>query len=273
VFECVINISEGRDAERLAALAVAAGSSLRDVHSDAAHHRSVFTLINSAPALRVDVRSLIRTAVATLDLSRHEGVHPRLGVVDVVPFVALSDEQASGAIELRDETARWMSEELGVASFLYGSLADGSQRTLPEIRRRAYVDLTPDFGPFEPSLTTGASALGVRGVLVAWNIWLQGASLSETRRIAAAVRSPVVRALGLDVGDYTQVSCNLIDVRVTRPSEIYDQVAGLLADTARIARSELVGLAPRSLLEHEDPQRWEQLDLRADRTIESRLGR
>ncbi len=273
MFECVINISEGRDAEKLAAFADLSGESLRDVHSDPDHHRSVFTLINRADDLTRDVRALISSAVARLNLGEHAGVHPRLGVVDVVPFVALADDQINVALQLRDDTARWMGEELLVPTFLYGPLADGSVRTLPQVRREAFHELAPDYGPARAHPSAGISAVGQRGQLVAWNIWLEGATLADAQRIARAIRSRAVRALGLNVGNYVQVSCNLIDVRETRPSEVYDAVNELLSDTARIVRCELVGLAPRSLLEHEDPARWAQLDLSARYSVEATLGR
>ncbi len=273
MFECVINISEGRDAAKLAAFELVGGESLRDAHRDPSHHRSVFTLINHPEPLLRDVRALISSAVDNLTLDAHDGVHPRLGVVDVVPFVALSSEQTARAVTLRDETAHWMAHELGVSTFLYGPLTNGSIRTLPEIRRRALKDLVPDFVAPHPLAHAGVCAVGQREMLVAWNIWIEGATLVDAQRIARSLRSSTVRALGLAVTGAVQVSCNLIDVRASRPSEIFDAVSALLSAQARIIRCELVGLAPRSLLEHEDPARWAQLDLSADQTIEARLGR
>ena len=185
MFECVINISEGRDREILEALDASAGYSLKDRHSDADHHRSVFTLVNVAGALRDDVRSLISLAVETLDLEHHVGVHPRLGVVDVVPFVALADDQFDISVSLRNECAQWMGEELNVPVFLYGPLSDGRFRTLPEIRNLGFKEFGPDFGPSVASVRTGATAFGARSVLVAWNIWLEGVSLIDARRMPA----------------------------------------------------------------------------------------
>ena len=273
MFECVINISEGRDAERLAAFDVACARSLRDRHSDAHHHRSVFTLVNMPETLVSDVRKLLAVAVATLDLREHEGVHPRLGVVDVVPFVALEEEQSPRARELRDECASWMATALGVPTYLYGRLSDGSTRTLPDIRKFAGREMRPDFATAAPFERSGVTAVGARRVLVAWNVWLAGVSLEEARHIARAVRSPSVRVLALSVGEETQISCNLIDVRATKPSEVYDHVRSLLPRCGVVQRAELVGLAPRSVLKLESADRWEQLGLSIDTTIESRLGR
>lgn len=271
MFECVINISEGRNLAVLDELSRAAGASLRDRHADAFHHRSVFTLINEPDPLARDVHSLLTRAFARLDLSRHEGVHPRFGVVDVVPFVALSPSTDEEARVLRDATARWIAERFEVPTFLYGELTDQTTRTLPEVRRRAFKGLSPDFGPPQPLASLGAVAVGARGVLVAWNLWLADTALDRAKEIVRSIRGPYVRSLALTVGDQVQVSCNLIDVTKVRPSEVYDRVRGSLAAGEGISRAEVVGLVPASLLSSEDPSRWEQLGLDPGLTIEARL--
>jgi glutamate formiminotransferase len=270
VLECVLNISEGRNLDLLNELAASAARSLRDRHEDAFHNRSVFTLVNEAEPLRHDVRALVTAAFNTLDLRQHEGVHPRFGVVDVVPFVVLEPSEHPRDVDLRNETARWIAETFDVPTFLYGPL-DGALRTLPEVRRRAFDDLAPDFGPATPPPTLGASAVGARPILVAWNLWLTGVSRDETRALAKAVRRPEVRALALRTGAYTQVSCNLIEPLVVGPSVVYDDVAARLPVGAQIVRAELVGLAPRAMLESEEPGRWVELGLSEATTIESRL--
>jgi glutamate formiminotransferase len=270
VFECVLNISEGRNLNLLDSLRATAGRSLRDLHNDEFHNRSVFTLINTAELLIGDVRALIAATFEVLDLRHHEGVHPRFGVVDVVPFVALTPESPSRARELRDETARWLSDTFEVPTFLYGEV-DGVTRTLPETRKHAFADLAPDFGLSTPSPALGATAVGERPILVAWNIWLAGVSRDDTRALAKAVRRSEVRSLAFRAGDYTQVSCNLIDPLVVGPSFVYDEVTARLPSSGEIARCELVGLVPRSVLETQDRQRWRQLGLAEDLTIESRL--
>ena len=270
MLECVLNISEGRNLDLLSDLTVSASTSLRDRHEDAFHNRSVFTLINDAESLRHDVRSLITAAFATLDLREHEGVHPRFGVVDVVPFVALDPAEHPRDVDLRDDTARWIAETFDVPTFLYGPL-DGAVRTLPEVRRRAFRDLGPDYGPSTTTERLGASAVGARPILVAWNLWLTGASRDEVRALAKAVRRHEVRSLAFRAGEFTQVSCNLIDPLVVGPSVVYDEVAARLPDGAQIVRAELVGLAPRAVLENEDRGRWDELGLSESTTIESRL--
>jgi glutamate formiminotransferase len=270
VLECVINVSEGRNLDLLDDLDSAAGPSLRDRHADAFHNRSVFTLINDPEGLQRDVRALITEAFRVLDLHTHEGVHPRFGVVDVVPFVALAPEEPSRAIELRDATARWIGETFDVPAFLYGP-RDGVLRTLPDVRRRAFGDLAPDYGPSASGPTLGAVAVGARPVLIAWNLWLSGVSRDETRALAKVVRRPEVRSLAFRAGEHTQVSCNLIDPMVVGPSFVYDEVAARLPEGGQIVRAELVGLLPRSVLDREDRSRWSQLGLSEDQTIESRL--
>jgi glutamate formiminotransferase len=180
VLECVINISEGRDLARVARIAEAAGDAVLDVHSDPHHHRSVLTLVGEHAA-----RAVAGAAVAELDLRTHEGAHPRLGVVDVVPFVALDGSSDDDARAARDAFARWFAEVHGVPCFLYGP-----ERTLPEVRRGAFTLLPPDTGPPAPHPTAGATAVGQRPVLVAYNVWVAGTDLAGARRLAAAVRGP-----------------------------------------------------------------------------------
>jgi glutamate formiminotransferase / 5-formyltetrahydrofolate cyclo-ligase len=271
VFECVINISEGRNLDLLDELHEIAGPSLRDLHADPFHNRSVFTLINAPESLIHDVRALIGEAFKTLDLRAHDGVHPRFGVVDVVPFVALEAETPSRAVDLRDDTARWIGTTCDVPVFLYGPV-DGDIRTLPEVRKHAFAALAPDFGPAEASDKLGAVALGARPVLVAWNLWLTGVSRDDARAIAKAIRRPEVRALALRAGEHMQVSCNLIDPLVVGPGAVYDEVAALLPPAAEIVRAELVGLVPRAVLDAEERSRWDELGLGEDLTIEGRLG-
>jgi glutamate formiminotransferase len=264
VLECVVNISEGVRTTTIAEIAHAAGSALLDVHSDPHHHRSVLTLAGADA-----VRSVASRAVDLLDLTDHVGVHPRLGVVDVVPFVAYSRPSTDTDAETaRDAFAEWAAVELGVPCFLYDGLAGGTHPTLPEVRRRAWRDLLPDVGPVAPHPTAGAMCVGARPLLVAYNVWLpRSVSLDETLAIATAVRRRGIRTLGLIVGDRPQISMNLIDPLLVTPGDAYDAVAELID----VDSAELVGLIPQASLDSIDPGRWDRLDLSADRTVESRL--
>jgi glutamate formiminotransferase len=271
VFECVINVSEGRDLALLDELSSSVSSSLRDRHSDEFHNRSVFTLVNDPDVLVDDVRSLIGAAFARLDLATHQGVHPRFGVVDVVPFVALDTDQSDVALSMRDDTARWIATTFDVPCFLYGQVK-GKLRTLPEVRLGAFRSLPPDVGPDAPSPKLGAVAVGARPVLVAWNLWLSGVTLNGAKVIAATIRRPEVRALGFEVGDLVQVSCNLVEPMKVGPSFVYDQVASLVPPGGVIQRAELVGLIPAAVLDCEDPTRWAMLGLSDHQTIEYRCS-
>ena len=271
MLECVVNVSEGRDDDSLEALERASGPSLCDRHSDTFHNRSVFTLIGAPYDLERDVRSLIDVAFERLDLAHHEGVHPRFGVVDVVPFVALESREIDVARDLRERTGQWVADTYDVPVFFYGPVA-GKLRTLPEVRRRAFRDLAPDLGPPVATPRLGAVACGVRPVLVAWNLWLDGVTIARARELATSIRRPEVRSLAFEVGQHVQVSCNLIDPLVVGPQWVYDQVLARLEAPGRIERAELVGLIPRAVLATADPPRWRQLDLDEERTIEGRLA-
>lgn len=257
VIECVLNVSEGRDPVVLDRLADAAGADLLDVHHDAHHHRAVLSVVGEDAA-----RAVAAAAVAAIDIRDHVGAHPRFGVVDVVPFVSLGATPFDASLAARDHFARWAADTLGLPCFAYGP-----QRSLPDVRRSAFRGLAPDVGPAVPHPTAGACAVGARPVLVAYNLWLGRPDLDLARSIARSLRGPAVRALGLDVGGHVQVSTNLIDPLSVGPAAIYDAVAA----RAPVARAELVGLVPANVLGAIEADRWAQLDLDEDRTIEARL--
>ena len=257
MLECVVNISEGRNQEILNALASAVRSDLLDIHTDAHHNRSVFTLIGeTAP------RDLTRESVRLASLATHSGVHPRLGIVDVVPFVPLEGSTMNDAIRARNDFATWASEELDIPCFLYGP-----ERSLPFIRKHAWDALQPDTGHSHAHPTAGAICVGAREPLVAYNVWLENVSLENTKKIASEVRTEQIRTLGLQVGSMTQVSMNLIEPFEVGPHVAYDAVA---AHTP-IHHAELVGLIPARVLDVIPFDRWEELDLSVEATIEWRL--
>jgi glutamate formiminotransferase len=258
MLECVMNVSEGRHDDALERLDAGARPDLLDRHTDADHNRSVFTLVGTDSPRRV-----ARVAVVELDIRSHAGVHPRLGVVDVVPFVPLLGDELADALSARDEFATWAAEELAVPCFLYGP-----ERSLPDIRRSAFTSLTPDTGPPEPHRTAGAMCVGAREPLIAYNVWLAGVDLAAARRIAAEIRSPELRALGLPVGGRVQVSMNLVAPERLGPGDAYD----LVAARATIERAELVGLLPEAVLRIVPKARWSELDLDAGKTVEARLA-
>lgn len=247
-----MNISHGLEDEQFVSLTGAAAGALLDVHRDEHHNRSVLTVAGPDAA-----RAVTRVAVAHLDIRRHHGVHPRFGVVDVVPFVPFGSSTMADAAAARDAYADWITAELGVPAVRYGEGAS----SLPEVRR-AMESVTP-----HP--TAGITAVGARGPLVAYNLWLAEPDLALARRVASAIRSSGIRALGFAVGDRVQVSMNLVAPHEVGPAAAYDAVAAL----APVAGAELVGLVPQAVLDAVPPSRWSELDLAADRTVEGRLRR
>jgi glutamate formiminotransferase len=249
MLECVLNVSEGHDGPELSAIVAAAADDLLDLHRDEHHNRAVLTVVGEDAPRRIS-----RTAVERLDIRTHTGVHPRRGVVDVVPFVPLDGSTMDDAVAARDRFIEWAVRELALPCVVYGP-----ERSLPDARR-----IESDAHP-----TAGTSMVGARPVLIAYNLWLAEPDLGVAKRIAASIRSPEVRALGFPVGSDVQVSCNLVAPAEVGPAEVYD----LVAAQAPIARAELVGLVPASVLAGTPHHRWEQLDLGDDRAIEARLRR
>jgi glutamate formiminotransferase / 5-formyltetrahydrofolate cyclo-ligase len=293
--ECVINVSEGRDPAIIEALRRAGDPAVLDIHSDPEHHRSVVTLGGPLELIEEAAKQVMASAVSLIDLNHHSGVHPRLGVADVVPFVALpgtpSTTEASttataraarscrnDVLEARDRVAGWAGSRLALPCFVYGP-----ERSLPDIRREAFHPLPPDFGPPRPHPTAGASALGAREVLVAYNVWItsrdhagsedgRARALEVARTLAGRLRGPGVRSLGLAFGTGAQVSFNLTDPASVSLPDVYDAVArGAESMACTVLRAELVGLLPADVLGRVPRPRWAELDLSDERTIEARL--
>jgi glutamate formiminotransferase len=281
VIECVPNVSEGRDNTVLDALRTACGPSLLDWHADADHHRSVFTLLG--PGRRDAegaVRQLARAVARVVDLSSHSGVHPRLGALDVVPFVALhpTDAARAEAVEAAHSFARWWSQAYEVPCFMY-DMAHADNRDLPEVRRTAFKRVRPDYGPSLPHVTLGATAVGARLPMIAVNCLLLSRELDVANRIARSLREangglPGVRALGfrLDAEDRAQVSMNLVDLGRTGLEDAVLQVRELArAERTEVIGVELVGLAPAAELDRcsDEFLTWAKID--ANQSIEFRL--
>lgn len=260
----VPNVSEGRDERTIRAVAGAftahPGVRLLDIHSDADHHRSVFTLAGEPGSLAAAVLRGAREAVDRIDISGHTGVHPRVGAIDIAPIVHLRPEDVGEACAEALVLGDRLGHELGLPVFLYGALAAG--RTRAEVRRGGPPELTgrmaagelpPDFGPGEPHPTAGAVLVGARPPLVAFNVELAPpATLDDARAIAAAIREggpsgiPGLRALGLWLAgrSVAQVSMNVED----HPAAPLATIVAAIRRHARPERAELVGLAPRAAL-------------------------
>lgn len=269
LIECVPNVSEGRRREVIDAIASAiraAGAALLDVHADAAHNRSVFTFAGGPTALRRAVLALFDAALPRIDLRAHQGVHPRLGAVDVVPFVPLQDATMADCVALARDTAAAVADAHALPVYLYAEAASAPHRRALEAIRRgqfeglaakiAEPDWRPDFGPARPHATAGAAVIGARSPLIAFNVNLATDRVEIASAIARAVRESsgglrAVKALGLrlDTPGVTQVSMNLVDYRIT---SMHDAYAAVAAEAARhgveILESEVVGLVPAAAL-------------------------
>jgi len=282
--ECVPNLSEGRDQELIAALRAAAaaidGVKLLDSHSDPDHNRTVLTFAGPPPQVSLAAMRLAREAVKRIDMRTHAGVHPRMGAVDVIPFVPLSGSTIELCAEMAREMARYLGEDLGVPAFLYGAAAfSGPPRSLRDIRGAAPGLRPPDFGPRAPHPTAGAAAVGAREPLVAFNVNLDSADLEVAERIARAIRGSSgglseVQALAFPLASrgLVQVSMNLLDFRVTGLGQVLAKVRQLAADAGvGLAACELVGLLPAATLKGLEGETLPGIPGPED-TIEARLA-
>jgi glutamate formiminotransferase len=258
--ESVPNFSEGREATVIDAIGAALSehAELLDVHADADHNRSVFTLVGEEAALVAALVAGITVARERVDLRRHEGAHPRIGAADVVPIVPIVPQDAARARATALELARRVGEELELPVFLYADLAPGRgpaffRRGGPAAlqRRIDAGELAPDFGPSRLDERAGGVIVGARRPLIAFNVNLRG-PIEAAREIAAAVRErdggyPGVRALGLDLprAGLVQVSMNVEDWEASALHEIVARVESeATARGLEVLGSELVGLMP-----------------------------
>jgi glutamate formiminotransferase / 5-formyltetrahydrofolate cyclo-ligase len=270
IIECIPNVIEGRRAdvvERLAAaLRSVAGIRLLDYSSDASHNRSVFTLAGEADPLKTATLVLFEQAVEAIDLRQHRGEHPRLGAVDVVPFVPIEGVTMKECVALATDVAAAVADRFGVPIYLYEEASNNPMRkNLEDIRRGEFEGLAqkmglpgwaPDFGPPAPHPSAGASVIGARMPLIAYNINLQTDRLDVAKKIAAAIRYSsgglrYVKAMGIAIEDrgIVQVSMNLTDYEKTPIFRVFDLVR---REAARygvtVLESEIVGLVPSAAL-------------------------
>ncbi len=293
LIECVPNVSEGRREEsivRLAAVIEAPGVKLLDRSSDVSHNRTVYTFAGETDALQQAVLRLVESAVAAIDLRSHDGVHPRMGAVDVIPFVPLDAATMDDCVALARSTGALIAGRFAVPVFLYEeAAATPVRRNLAEIRRGGIRGVAlrmrqsewqPDFGPAVPHPTAGATAIGARPILIAFNVNLASSRLDVAKRIAAAIRESGgglkhVKAMGVHLeSGVVQVSMNLTNFRETSMTTVFDAVAAAAAaDGVRVLESEIVGLAPAAALPADPRRRLKLRESDADRVLDARLGR
>ena len=293
LIECVPNVSEGRRTEVVDALVQAIrrvpAVRLLDRSSDSAHNRSVISMAGEAAPLKDAVLALFEGAVAAIDLRTHSGEHPRLGAVDVVPFVPLEGATMDECVTLAKETGAEVARRFQVPVFLYEEASTNpARKNLEDIRRGEFEGLAakmsrpgwaPDYGPPAPHPSAGASAIGARMPLIAYNINLATNRLEVAKKIAAAIRYSSggfrhVKAMGITLEDrgIVQVSMNLTNYEQTPPFRVFEAVvreAGRYG--VEVLDSEIVGLVPAAALVGTDARALQLTTFTPDHILENRL--
>jgi glutamate formiminotransferase len=268
--ECVPNISEGRRLDVIGkltdSLRAVPGMRVLDVQSDATHNRSVFTLAGTAEGLAAGIPVLFEGAIAAIDLRTHTGEHPRLGAVDVVPFIPIEGVTMEACVQLAKAVAADVAARFALPVYLYEEASSNSARkNLEDIRRGEFEGLAakmtqpawaPDFGPAAPHASAGASVIGARMPLIAYNINLATDRLDVAKKIAAAIRMSsgglrFVKAMGIPLEDrgIVQVSMNLTNYEKTPMFRVFDLVKREAARYGvQVLESEIVGLVPSAAL-------------------------
>jgi glutamate formiminotransferase len=289
----VPNVSEGRRADVIESLAAAIGNveGVQLLHwcADPSHNRSVFTFAGEAEPLRQAVLKLFGQAIASIDLRSHQGVHPRIGVVDVVPFVPLAGSTMSECVTIARTTAEAAAKRFAIPVYLYEEAASGPlRRNLADIRRGGFEALAlrmadtqwlPDYGPPAPHPTAGATAIGARRALIAYNINLATDRLDVARRIASRIRSstsglPAVKAMGvpLDHRGVVQVTMNLTDYQQTSMRRVFDFIRQEAErEGVTILESELIGLVPADAMADVTPEYLKLTGFDSSLILENRL--
>ncbi|MDR1988936.1 MAG: glutamate formimidoyltransferase [Acidobacteriaceae bacterium] len=290
LIESVPNLSEGRRVEVVDACArdIAATPDVRllNYSADASHNRSVFTLLGHAAALHEALGRVVERAIHRIDLREARGVHPRIGAVDVVPFVPIGETTMDECVALARTFAQDIAERFQLPVYLYERAAlRPERRRLEDIRRGEFEGLAakmtnavwrPDYGPSVPHPTAGATVVGARPFLVAYNINLATDRIDLARAIATTIRErdgglPAVKALGLaiDGGRRAQVSMNLTDITRTTMRDVFERVTMEAARLGiKIAESELIGLIPKAALGGATADDLRLHDFSPDRMIE-----
>jgi glutamate formiminotransferase len=296
VLEAVPNFSEGRDRRVIGAIVEAmraAGGAVLDWSADADHHRSVVTVVGSPAAVEEAAIAGARVAIEHIDLRRHQGVHPRIGAVDVLPFVPLLGLSLSDARLVARRVGERIAHELGIPIFYYGEASDPPGRTLPPLRLGGYErlvqswpeDRKPDVLPAAwqhagAHPTAGATCVGARKVLLAWNVRVDGLSLETTRDIARGLREqnsglPGVRARAhvLPSNGTLQISMNLEDPELVSPLTVFRQLKERVrAAGGRVVETEVVGLVPDALALRAAEEQYALAPGTTDRLLSRRLA-
>jgi glutamate formiminotransferase len=270
IIECVPNVSEGRDAARVGEIAAAVravtGVRLLDVSSDTSHNRSVLTMVGDAAAIRAGVLALFDAAVPRIDLRTHRGEHPRMGAVDVVPFIPIRGASVEECVALSREVGAEVAGRFGIPVYLYeDSASSEARRNLAEIRKGQFEGFAakmqdpawkPDYGPAQPHASAGVVAIGARAFLIAYNVNLGTSDIAIADRIARAIRHVgggfrYCKAMGVALADrgIVQVSINMTNFRKTPLHRVFECVRSEAErHGVAIVGSEIVGMTPADAL-------------------------
>ncbi len=270
IVECVPNFSEGRDPEKIAAIAGAAravaGVKVLDLTSDSDHNRSVLTMVGDSESIRQAALAVMETAIARIDLTTHSGQHPRIGAVDVVPFIPIRNATAADCVAIARAVGEEAARRFDLPIYLYEDAATlEERRNLSNIRKGEFEGLgakmqapawKPDFGPDRPHPTAGATVIGARMPLIAYNINLGTADFSVADTIARSIRHlgggfRYCKAMGVELKDrgIVQVSINMTNFRKTPLHRVFECVKSEAARYGvNVVGSEIVGLTPAEAL-------------------------
>ena len=294
VVECVPNFSEGRRKEVVDAIAKSItsvpGVRLLDTEMDSNHNRCVITFIGDRSAVAEAAFQGAKSAVALIDMNNHRGEHPRVGALDVLPFVPISGVTMDECVAIARSVGKRIAEELRVPVYLYEAAATRpDRRSLPDVRRGEYEglkvaietdpDRKPDFGPARLHPTAGACIVGARPVLIAWNVNLGTKDVGVAKRIAKAIREsdgglPAVRAKGFELRDrgLVQVSMNMIDYHRTSLVQAFEAIRDLATkEHVDIVESEIVGLVPLDAILAGATQYFKLARFHREQILETRL--
>ncbi len=274
IIECVPNISEGRNQKTITTIQQSVqgikGVKLISCESDADHNRSVLTLAGEPEGLLDGAFEIYRLALELIDLRKHQGEHPRMGAVDVCPFIPVQESSMEECVELANKLGERVGKELSVPVYLYESAAQNPERqNLAKIRKGQFEKLreligqdqskVPDYGPNAIHPSFGATAIGARFFLIAYNVNLEGDAVELAQAIGKAIREKNgglagVKAMGFEIEiagkKYAQVSMNLVDYRKTSPAQAYQRIMELAREqNVEVKESELVGVIPQAAME------------------------
>lgn len=292
IIECVPNFSEGRDLSKIKKIASSAkkvrGVKVLDIEWDKSHNRALMTLVGAPDLVLQAAFEMIKTATKLIDMRKHKGEHPRIGATDVVPFVPVSGVSLKECVLLSNKLAEKVASELNIPVYLYEAAAKRKDRiNLADVRKGEYEGLKdeiesnperkPDYGPSKMHPTAGATVIGARKYLVAYNVNLDTNNVEIAKKIASKIREkdgglPGVKALGFKVGGYAQISINLVDFEKTNFDEAFRAIEKEAEKLkVEIRSSEIYGMIPLEALVRSVKKTFKAEGFKSDQVLEKRL--